>query len=956
MCVLNTRSVKNKTDKIKDYVVDNNADITAITETWLSSGSADKVPIGDLCPTGYLFPNEPRKGRRGGGVGLLHKSALPIKSQPVTPFKSFEYAEYLLKSTVSQIRIIVVYRPPPSKKNGLNTGMFLQEFSTFLEEKTLSTGKLLMVGDFNFHLDDNNDRETLLFSSLIESFNLTQHVCEPTQKSGHLLDLVITRSNEVTVDAVTVRQPFISDHSAVHMKISFQKPARDKHKITYRKLKSIDKAEFQEDIIKSVLYASPETSLDALVDQYDNVLQNLLENHAPLKQCTVTIRPDAKWYNDDIREAKKKRRQAERKWRSTHLEIHKQLYAEQCDIVIDMIKQAKRQYYNSAIKESVSDQKSLFKVVDKLLHRKNDGKIPEHDTLDSLVNKFVNFFDDKIKKIRADLVHQDQQMSTSDYSIQPMPKNSTSVSTLTTFEKVTEEQIKKIIVKAASKTCRLDPVPTWLTKQCLDALLPSITMIINLSLTTGIMPSKFKQAILTPLLKKPTLDKDVFKNYRPVSNLSFISKVVERVIALKLETHMSSNGLGEKLQSAYKKLHSTETALLYIQNDILRSIDDKSAVVLILLDLSAAFDTVDHKILLRRLETRIGISGCALAWFRSYLTGRTQRVCIQETLSSSHNLECGVPQGSVLGPILFTIYTLPLGDIIRKHGLNFHMYADDTQLYLTFKPAQDGSCEVTKEKLEECLKDIRIWMSKNMLKLNDDKTEMLVIRARHHGPVVFPSVKIGSEEVTSSKKARNIGVVFDTTMSLDSHISQITRAAFYHIRNIGMIRKYLTTEAAEIIIHSFVTSKLDYCNALLYGLPKVLLDKLQHVQNTAARVVTGCKKYDHITPVLKNLHWLPVKQRITFKILLLTYKALHDKAPQYVTNMLTPYVPGRSLRSGSRMQLEIPHTRLLTYGDRAFSKAAPMLWNKLPIEIRQSPSIDSFKRKLKTFLFNQAYI
>jgi hypothetical protein len=169
---------------------------------------------------------------------------------------------------------------------------------------------------------------------------------------------------------------------------------------------------------------------------------------------------------------------------------------------------------------------------------------------------------------------------------------------------------------------------------------------------------------------------------------------------------------------------------------------------------------------------------------------------------------------------------------------------------------------------------------------------MLVIRAQHHGQVVFPCIKIGTEDVTSSEKARNIGVVFDTTMSLDSHISQITRAAHHHIQNIGKIRKYLTTEAAEIIVHSFVTSKLDYCNALLQGLPKVLIDKLQHVQNTAARVVTGCKKYDHITPVLKNLHWLPVKQRITFKILLLTYKALHDKAPQYVTNMLVPYVPG----------------------------------------------------------------
>jgi hypothetical protein len=586
--------------------------------------------------------------------------------------------------------------------------MFLEDFANFLEEKTVLTGKLLLVGDFNFHMDDPKDREAHLFSSLLESFNLIQHVQEPTHKNGHTLDLVITRQGETTVEAVNIHQPFISDHSAIHVKICFPKPARVQQKITFRKLKAIDGTAFCEDIIKSELCTSQETSLCALVDQYDRVLKDILQNHAPLKQRTVTVRPDAPWYNDDIRDAKRKRRKAERMWRKTHLEIHKQLYAEKCALVTDMIKCAKHQYYSDAIKESASDQKSLFKVVDKLLHRKGATKLPEHDSHEDLANAFANFFEEKITKIRNDLLTQNDQTSFMDSLTKPTPQNCSP--SLKIFDQVTKAEVQKIIMKAATKSCSLDPLPTWLTKQCLEELLPSITKIINLSLSTGTVPAQFKEAILTPLLKKPTLDKDQFKNYRPVSNLSFISKVLERVVAQKLENYMLANGLGEQLQSAYKKFHSTETALVYIQNDILRSLDDKSAVVLMLLDLSAAFDTVDHEILLKRLEDRLGISGSVLEWFRSYLTGRVQRVCVQGSSSSVHSLECGVPQGSVLGPILFTIYTLPLGDIIRKHGFNFHMYADDTQLYISFKPTHDHSCELLKERLEACLNDIRLWM------------------------------------------------------------------------------------------------------------------------------------------------------------------------------------------------------------------------------------------------------
>ena len=208
-----------------------------------------------------------------------------------------------------------------------------------------------------------------------------------------------------------------------------------------------------------------------------------------------------------------------------------------------------------------------------------------------------------------------------------------------------------------------------------------ITRIVNISLATGEFPHRFKRALVTPLIKKPSLDCTDLKNYRPVSNLSFISKVIEKVAAARLNTYLHDHQLHETLQSAYKAHHSVETALLKVHNDIMCALDSKKAVLLILLDLSAAFDTSDHGILLERLQHGFGIQGLALQWFSSYLHGRHQDVYIQGVASDEVSLNYGVPQGSVLGPVLFTLSTTPLKQIAAQHGLLAHFYADDSTLH-----------------------------------------------------------------------------------------------------------------------------------------------------------------------------------------------------------------------------------------------------------------------------------
>ena len=318
--------------------------------------------------------------------------------------------------------------------------------------------------------------------------------------------------------------------------------------------------------------------------------------------------------------------------------------------------------------------------------------------------------------------------------------------------------------------------------------------------------------------------------------------------------------------------------MVRVTNDLLCAVDKQQAVILVLLDLSAAFNNADHDILLQRLHDEIGVCGVPLQWFESYLTGRKQAITSNKTSSSECDLIYRVPQGFVLGPILFTCYTKPLGAIARERGLSLHMYAHDTQLYIAFKPVGWG--ELATERVEACVNEMSSWMRKNKLQLNDSKTEVMIICSVHnHSKVNIPHIQVGDSEIQPVLVVRNIGAQLDETLCMRGHVNSLCSRAHFYLRNISKIRYLLDRRTTATLVHAYVTSRLENGNALLCGLPQTLLPKLQRVQKAAARLVCLTGRREHITPVLKELHWLPVRQRISFKVLVLTYQALHGTAP-----------------------------------------------------------------------------
>ena len=295
---------------------------------------------------------------------------------------------------------------------------------------------------------------------------------------------------------------------------------------------------------------------------------------------------------------------------------------------------------------------------------------------------------------------------------------------------------------------------------------------------------------------------------------------------------MNFNSVFEKFQSGFRTLHSTETTLLKVTNDLLMAADSGDSSVLFLLDLSSAFDTVDHPILIERLEHWVGISDVALAWLSSYLTGRSLAVVIGETSSSQAPLTCGVPQGSILGPLLFSIYMLPLGNIIRSFDINFHCYADDTQLYIPIKP---GSGNLSR--LLDCLAAINDWMTQNFLQLNQSKSEIILF-----GPpssTISLHSQLGPLSANVTPAARNLGVFFDSNLSFNKHVSTVVQSCYLQLRNIAKIKSFLSPPDLEIVIHALISSRLDYCNSLFYGLNKKVTSRLQLIQNSAARLLTN---------------------------------------------------------------------------------------------------------------------
>ena len=469
-----------------------------------------------MCPSNYILLDQPRAGhRRGGGTAFMYRESLfQVKKLDGGELNSFEYSEYSVRSKHQNLSVIVIYRPPYLDDHKVLTATFLNEFANYIELKKLCREELLLLGDFNIRVDAVDDKDATKFSDLFESLGLVQHVEHATHVHGHTLDLIISRKSDTTIYGAPRIDHFLSDHGAVHFTINSNRPDITVKTVSYRKLKSIDMNAFQLAIADSDLFLDPPDNPEDLAMCYNNTLKKILDDHAPLVTRTTISRPRVPWITEEIRASKRERRRAEKKWRRSKSEIDFAEFKKKRNLTAALMDKAREDFYADFIAENSHDQGKLFRATCSLLKKETSDNLPASIDAQSFVDDLGSFFVQKIVDIRARLDTEETSVSSSSNpEVSTLPPE-----TMEEFKELTEDD-----VKSSLKSCSLDPIPSKLLPQC-DVLLPIITSLINMSLRTGVVPRVRKEALITPLLKKPGADMHGPQNFRPVSNLTKMFK------------------------------------------------------------------------------------------------------------------------------------------------------------------------------------------------------------------------------------------------------------------------------------------------------------------------------------------------------------------------------------------------------------------------------------------------
>ena len=737
----------------------------------------------------------------------------------------------------------------------------------------------------------------------------------------------------------------MSDHSLITAELSCSRDACRlplMPPIYRRRWNDFDADAFERDlraVLASDLACNPPSDCDSLFVCYDTVMRRLIDQHAPLVPTASRRARDSPWFDHSCRRAKAITRRCEKIFRKTRTS---ESYEKWRAMVVSQRRLFQTSYssYWQATVDKCADSKALWKKLNGLLQPSTVSE-PSHTA-----EQFATFFNAKIETIRA------ASADAPPPTIRPRV-----VEQLNNFNPTSADEMDKLIMGAPNKQCDLDPVPTWLIKKFHHIMAPVFCHLVNASLSQGHFPRDHKSALVRPLIKKATLDPLDLKSYRPISNLSFVSKCLERTVVNRLSAHSAANELLPACQSAYRHYHSTETAVVKIHNDIARATDSGFVSALVLLDLSAAFDTVDTGILLDVQRIRFGVQSTALEWYRSYLSDRSQTVVVGSVAHGPLPIHCGVPQRSGIGPSGIVAYTEELGETINEYSISFHCYADDTALLSHIPLADITSYRVS---IERCLIAVHNWFRSRRLQLNAEKTELIWLGTRSNINKLHSadtSLTFDGNTIRPVTCVKYLGVFLDTELGMKRQVNGIAAACFFQLRRLRQLRNVISPQALQRVVSALVLSRLDYCNAVLAGLPASTLAPLQRVQNAAARLVAGLGPRDHVTPALRILHWLPVAQRIQYKLCVLAHTAFYKYGPSYITEMLVPVsdLPGRSrLRSADSLKFDVPRVKSAV-GSRAFSVSGPRTWNDLPQALRATSDRLAFKRQLKTHFFNIAF-
>ena len=512
------------------------------------------------------------------------------------------------------------------------------------------------------------------------------------------------------------------------------------------------------------------------------------------------------------------------------------------------------------------------------------------------------------------------------------------------FKEINANDIIETVKTLKSNACGIDEISAFFIKLSIEASARIFAEIVNASLKSGYFPSRWKKARIKPIPK--IADPITASDFRPISLLIAFSKIIEKIVAKQMKVYLTSNNLLDKYQSAYREKHSTITALVEITNNIYKSLDKSEITILVLLDYSKAFDCANHKLILAKLKS-MGFHSTALNWISSYLFNRSQQVITEKGESSWIDLINGVPQGSILGPLLFTILVSDISNEI-KH-CKYHLYADDTQLYIS------GKLEEIVElinKLNSDLNRIAKFSTNNCLKLNEGKSVYIVIGSKQNiskfNTLHLPSITINNKSIERETTVRNLGVLFDENLSWGPEVNKCISNGYFKLKQAYRFKNFMSKKSKIILVNSYILSQFNYSSIILQNLSKTLNEKIQKFQNTCVRYILNLKKFDHISEGFIQLGFIKMDKLREIQSLTLMHKIILKKAPQYLLEKISYQGDVHGHNTRNRSNIRINHSKT-NFGKNCFFNATANSYNSIvkTLKINKTLSINSFKTKLK---------
>lgn len=952
----NARSLNKHNNDILNYFssLDHHFDIYGFSETWFGSDDdASLVDIGD-----YSVENCIREGRTGGGVTLFINNTINYRIRHDLSLDCQHCDSLFIETSNNSITTIIgiVYKP-----EYVVFADFISQLTNVLSTISNEKKSCYIMGDFNLDLLKHDSNSKILdFLNTFYSHDFIPSIDRPTRiftntagvTSATLIDNIFT--NDITANIISgVAVTDLSDHFPIFVTKRHSRPNSLNPNSLPKKCR-----QFKPNNIKGLTnalslvdwnFVISTLDPDEAYNKFNDKLTKLLDIHCPLKTKCTSKRstPKKPWITKGLIKSIKTKDKLYRMYISKPTPGNKLKYTKYRNYLNLLLRLSKKSHITNNIETNKNNTRKMWQTLNNLLGRNKNSKFPDFFTNsdghkisnnNDIAEKFNSFFTNIGSTLAAKIPDPPSDFKpplalfNNQHSLFLTPTSCIEIDEITSKLKL-------------SNSSGDDNISNTLLKKIMPSINLPLVHIFNLSLSNGVVPTKLKIAHVTPIFKAGS--KHDFTNYRPISILPSISKILEKIMYTRIFNFISKHNILSPNQFGFRPKRSTYMATNELYCKIAQNLDNNLHTVGIFLDLSKAFDTINHNILLRKLN-QYGIRGLANDWIKNYLSGRQQRVTFNNTLSNATNISCGVPQGSILGPLLFLLYIndLPLCSKIP----HFVLFADDTNILFSHRDPKTLETIINNE-----LKHISNWFKLNKLSLNIKKTNFMSFKNKYSNkPDTTFEVQIDGIKITQVNTTKFLGLLIDHNLSWTSHTQHVSKIVSKYNGIIRKVRPFLPSNLLTTLYNSLVLPYLSYGTVVWADMNNANLNSLFLLQKRIIRTCTNSLWLDHTDPLFISLKTLKISDIYKLQLATFMFQYHHNQLPTHLiepdffnTDNLSHDYNTRHARD-----IFIKNTRTVLAKNTSMTQG-PMLWNSLSTLLKNSPSLASFKFQMKKSLTEQ---